>query len=275
VAAGSSEGSSPPAEPSRTFFRVRVAVLLLILAGVLLYAWRDHRSRTLRNDWSRTLDVALVLVSPDVSPEVAAGLRDRSSALEDLLAEQMQRWRPGAAAPFDVTVLEARVAATPPAPPEEGLIAAARYAWDLSRFTSSLDDAAGLDRRFDARIYVLARTPVDARRKSVEGFGEQGGRVGVIEVELDDAMIDFALFVATHELMHTLGASDRYDATGEPQVPDGLADPQRDPLYPQDGAEIMARHRAVSPGRSEPPEALEELVVGELTAREIGWLTGP
>lgn len=260
---------------SRTFYRVRVTVLLLVLAGVLLWAWRDHRSRSLRNDWSRTLDVALVLVAPDVSPEVAGQLRERTSSLEDLLAEEMRRWRPGAPPPFDVTVLEARVAATPPALPEEGLIAAARYAWDLSRFTAALDDAAGLDRRFDARIYVLARPPVNERRKSVEGFGEQGGRVGVIEVELDDAMIDFALFVATHELMHTLGASDRYDAAGEPLVPDGLADPAREPLYPQDGAEIMARHRAIAPGRSEPPESLEELVVGEITAREIGWLAGP
>ena len=37
-------------------------MLLVILAGVLLYAWRDVRSRSLRNDWSRTLDVAFVFV---------------------------------------------------------------------------------------------------------------------------------------------------------------------------------------------------------------------
>ncbi len=270
-------GSSQPAPetPSRTFYRVRVAVLLTVLAGVLLYAWRDRRSRTMRNDWSRTLDVAMVLVATDVGPEVTAHFRERASALEDVLAEEMRRRRPVSAPPFDITVREARVAASPPPLPAEGIVAALRYAWDLSRFTDTLDEAAGLEGRFDARIYVLARPPVSERRKAVEGFGEQGGRVGVVEVELDEAMVDFALFVATHELLHTLGASDRYDASGEPLVPEGLADPEREPLYPQDGAEVMARHRATAPGRSTPPESIDELVVGEATAREIGWLAAP
>jgi hypothetical protein len=97
--------------------------------------------------------------------------------------------------------------------------------------------------------------------------------VGLVEVELDATMVDFALFVAAHELLHTLGATDRYDDAGEPLVPEGLADPDLEPRYPQHATEVMARHRAVAPGRSKPPESLDELVVGDTTAREIGWST--
>lgn len=105
----------------------------------------------------------------------------------------------------------------------------------------------------------------------VEGESEEGGRVGVVDVELDDSMADFALFVATHELFHTLGATDKYDEAGRTLLPAGLAEPSRVPLLPQAYAEVMARNRPVGPGLEVPPESLDELAVGPATAREIGW----
>lgn len=39
------------AQRSRRFYRVRVTVLLVVLAGVLLYAWNDISGRRARNDW--------------------------------------------------------------------------------------------------------------------------------------------------------------------------------------------------------------------------------
>jgi len=94
----------------------------------------------------------------------------------------------------------------------------------------------------------------------------------VVEVELDDSMADFALFVATHELFHTLGATDKYDASGQTLIPDGLAEPDRVPRLPQAFAEVMARNRPVEPGVEVPPESLDELSVGPATAREVGWI---
>jgi hypothetical protein len=160
-----------------------------------------------------------------------------------------------------------------PKPPEDdGLVAGARYAWDLSRFTSRIDEAASVhDSAFDSRIYILATRPVSAERKMVEGASQLGGRVGVVAVELDSTMVDLALFVATHELFHTLGATDRYDPSGQPLVPDGLPEPDRTPVFPQRFAEVMARHRAKSPTTSVPPKTLDELFVGDVTARELRW----
>jgi hypothetical protein len=95
--------------------------------------------------------------------------------------------------------------------------------------------------------------------------------VGVARADIDASMLDFALFVAAHELFHTLGASDKYDATGHATFPGGFAEPERIPLYPQRGAELMARNLPLSPTSERPPETLDELWVGDATATEIGW----
>jgi len=105
-------------------------------------------------------------------------------------------------------------------------------------------------------------------------MSEHGGRVGVALAELDETTVPLALFVTAHELFHTLGANDRYDAEGRTLVPDGLAEPERIPMFPQRYAELMARNRPLAADREVPPASLDELWVGAKTAREIGWL-GP
>jgi len=79
--------------------------------------------------------------------------------------------------------------------------------------------------------------------------------------------------VVAHELLHTLGATDKYDrASGRPQVPDGLGDPGQTPLFPQRYGEIMAGRIATSAGDAVIPDGLAQMRVGPATAREIGWL---
>jgi hypothetical protein len=77
--------------------------------------------------------------------------------------------------------------------------------------------------------------------------------------------------IIAHELLHTLGASDKYElATGQPTVPDGLADPQKKPLYPQSHAEIMGGRIALAADDAVIPQSLGFAVVGPATAAEVG-----
>jgi hypothetical protein len=81
--------------------------------------------------------------------------------------------------------------------------------------------------------------------------------------------------VIAHELLHTFGATDKYDlATDAPRFPEGFADPGQIPRYPQRRAEIMAGRIPVSASEQVMAESLDDVVVGPLTAREIGW-SGP
>lgn len=261
-----------------TFFRVRVALLLFVLFCVVAYAVRDVRSRRARNDWQKTVDVALVLVevrgTTPVEPAAVEALRGRTKALEARLALELRRHRPGSALePFHFRIFGPVTAdAPPPAPKGDGPIDLAEQAFALRRWLRDVDPRAGVDPdHHDTRVYLSVRRPASAERMQIEGMSEAGGRVGTVEVELDASMADLALFVATHELMHTLGATDKYDASGNARAPEGLADPAKVPLYPQAFAEIMTRARPLSPTSGVVPESIEELAVGRETAREIGW----
>jgi hypothetical protein len=260
---------------SKAFFRARVTVLLAILAVVLLWAWRDVRSRRERTTWERPLAVALVLVRQGRVDEAAVAVfRGRVSKLETRLTEERRRYRADAMHPFMFTFAgPVDVGESPPKTGSDGLIDAAKHAWAMWRWTVRVDEAARLESgAYDSRIYVVSRPPASAEREMVEGESEEGGRIGIVEVELDDTMADFALFVATHELFHTLGATDKYDDAGRTLVPSGLAEPNREPRFPQAYAEVMARNRPVGPGIEVPPESLDELAVGPTTARQIGWV---
>jgi hypothetical protein len=264
-----------PRLDSRAFFRVRVSILLTILIVVLIWAGCDIQRRRARNQWVDTLNVALVVLRKDNLDEGAIELlKRRTLALEDRLASEFHRRNPDAPRPFHFDVrapTDLHTAA--PRPPSEGFWDLARYNFDLWRFGSGVNAKAGIEASsFDATIYVVARSPKGASSASVEGASQEGGTVGVVEVELDRTMVDFALFVTTHELLHLLGAKDKYDAQGRSLVPEGLPEPELRPLYPQRHAEVMARNVALSATEERPPESLSDLSVGAATAREIGWV---
>ena len=269
---------APKKPRSRRFFYVRVGVLLAILAGVLLWGWRDVRSRRARNAWDHTLTVAILLVRLEPIDDVAvAALRKQLPALEERLSAELARYRPGAPHPFRFELKDpVDGTAPPPAPASDGPVDLAMYAYALDSYVSDVDKRAGLDASlYDVRIYVSLRRPRQAEVTLAEGRSQQGGRIGIVEVELDtDAEgAHLPLVVVAHELMHTLGATDKYDASGRTLVPLGLAEPDRVPIFPQRYAEVMARNRPISATVEKVPESFAQIAVGPVTAREISWTT--
>lgn len=259
-------------------FRIRVGVLLSVLAAVLVYAWHDRSMRRERTSFRRTLDVALVVVeAAPVDPKALALLRSRTRELERRLSDEFHRYRPTGPQPF-AFVLFGPVAQglPPPSRVDTGLLGLARRAFELTRFTRDVDARADVPTRgFDTRVYVVVRPPASSARAFVEGASEQGGRVGVALVDLDESMVDFALFVVAHELFHTLGATDKYDSDGRTRFPEGLAEPELVPQFPQRFAELMAENRPLDALHEAPPTSLAELAIGPSTAKELGWQRKP
>lgn len=258
-------------------FKIRVAILSSLLLLVTLYAVNDWYTRQERLSWRKPLNVALVVVTErGVDENAVEKLRHRLPALEETLSSEARRYRIQTP-PFHF-VFYGPVAedGAPPQQRGDGFWELARYSAALWKFSADIDARGNVPTRaFDSRLYLIVRAPLDAARAAVEGSGQQGGRIGLARAELDEEMADFALFVAAHELFHTLGASDKYDTAGRSLVPQGLADPQQAPLFPQRRAELMARTRPLDTQRETAPTSLSELGVGAFTAAEIGWQRGP
>ena len=253
-------------------------MLLVLLGSVLAYAARDYRSRRARQAWREPVDVAIVLLERgSVDAAALDAFEQRMPALEEALTREFARYG-GAFAPIRLHRFgPVPEPVTPPEPdPEPGVLDAVRISFDLWRYARRNDEVAGvpdaLGEAYDGKVYVVLSAPRSSRRALVEGLGQDGGRIAIAHIELSQDSVDFGLFVVAHEAFHLLGADDRYGPDGNAIIPDGLGDPDRQPLYPQDGAEIMARGRVLAPGREEPPGDLVELRVGAATAREIGWL---
>jgi hypothetical protein len=125
----------------------------------------------------------------------------------------------------------------------------------------------------DVRLFLVYFDPISSPTLG-HSIGLQKGLIGVINVFALRSQSETNNFVIAHEMLHTLGASDKYDLrNNQPLHPHGYADPERTPLYPQVQAEVMGGRIPLSPGESVIPRKLKETVVGPATAEEIRWLS--
>ena len=123
----------------------------------------------------------------------------------------------------------------------------------------------------DIKLFVLYYDPAISPAVP-HSVGLQKGLFGVVHVLADPGMKGSNDTVIAHELLHTLGATDKYDLrSNQPAHPDGFAEPDREPLYPQSFAELMGGRIPVSSAESTTPESLQQVIVGAKTAIEIGW----
>lgn len=251
---------------------VRIAILLAVLAMVGLDAWLTRMRTT---SWDRTLRVTAYPIAADgraATREYVAGLGAATFApVADFLRREAARYGIANADPLAVR-LGPVLAELPPLPPAERSLLGT-VGWSLRlRWWASRREAAQPRPRSPVRLFVLYYDPAE-RGAVPHSLGLKEGLVGIVHAFAAPHMTESNNVVIAHELLHTLGATDKYDpATGQPTWPDGYAEPERAPRHPQDAAEVMGGRIVVSPTQAEIPRDLDEVRVGPATAREIGWL---
>jgi len=249
---------------------VRIAFLVFVLATVAVGAWQTQ-SRT--QSWQRTLDVIVYPVNADrreISSAYIESLSNESfNSIRGFMRREAERYKADLVTPVDV-FLGPQVATLPPAPPNGGATAGI-IVWSLKlRYWAwRNDDYPGS--RPDIRIFAVFYDP--ATTQQVEhSVGLKEGLIGVANVFAANHMTEENNVIVAHELLHTLGATDKYDpTTSQPLFPEGFADPEQSPLYPQKFAEIMAGRAPLSDTESDTPRNLELAIIGPKTAVEINW----
>lgn len=248
----------------------RIAVLLLVLAGVALGAWR---SKTRAVEWKYTLPVNVYTINADGSTATAEYLSHLKPAdfkpIEAFMQEEAKRYGREGHASIAIRMGDA-LATLPPEPPRSGNPLQVVF-WSLHMRWWSYRNAETHGPGPQVKLFLLYFDP--AHRSRLEhSTGLQKGLLGRVNVFAASEMASQNLVVITHELLHTLGATDKYDmSNNQPQFPDGYAVPDQLPLLPQRYAEIMAGRIPLTADKAEIPATLEQALVGEKTAREINW----
>lgn len=250
---------------------IRIAVLLFILATVAQAAWLARERTT---EWNNTVRVVIYPINGDgsgVSSLYVSQLRDASyETIAAFFREEGKKYALRLAEPVDVRVAPPVVSQPPAAPFGGNRLEVVLWSLRLRYWAYWNDSYKGA--RPDARIFVSYFDPA-VRPRLPHSTGLQKGLIGVVNAFAHSEMDGSNNVVIAHELLHTFGATDKYDfASNWPLFPDGYADPRADPLHPQTQAEIMAGRIPISETRAEVPAGMNEVAIGLKTAREINWI---
>lgn len=250
---------------------IRVGILLIVLAVVASNAWlARHRSAT----WRDSLYVGVFPVVADAGAttrDYVASLQPEAFLpLEAFFAREARRYGLALDRPFRVELYPAVATPPPAAPAEAGPLAIIWWSLQMRWYAMRFGSAPGRPAPH-IRVFVLYHDPA-LHRGLPHSTGLQKGQIGVVHAFASEAMGGANAIVIAHELLHTVGAGDKYDlATNVPLYPQGYADPDQRPRFPQRLAEIMAGRRPLSASEQEMPDTLEDCVIGAATAAEIGW----
>ncbi|MCF9045511.1 hypothetical protein [Acinetobacter nectaris] len=246
--------------------KVRVFILLLVLGYVAIEAWKD-----LNQNWDQSIVVLVHPINADGSQNTENYIRQLSAQsfteASEYLTASAKNYHKNTSFIFKIG---REIKTLPPALPEHGSILNAilwslkfrYYAW---KETQSVDGYATVTlylNYYDSNKYKVLKHSTALER----------GRISVVNLFADIRQNQQNQVVMTHELLHAFGATDKYDlSTGQPLYPQGYVNPNQQPKLPQHQAELMAGYIPITETKSKIPLNLQQTVIGNLTAHEIGW----
>jgi hypothetical protein len=250
---------------------MRIVVLLSIFFVILLSTWMTEKRMAA---WERPILVTVYRIAADDTNETLQFIND----IDPDELEEINRFMARESGPYGFTVTpafrfqlaEPGVDLPPAVPDQFDTAAIALWSLKMRWWAWKQDWKDGLVSG-DIQMFVLYHS-LNGNKEPGISVGMRKGRYGLVKAYARETMNSSNLIVFTHEMLHVLGASDKYVLTnGEPIFPQGYADPRKRPLFPQKQAEIMGVRIPVSSFSSVMPDSLSECVIGRQTAEEIGF----
>ncbi len=250
--------------------RLRILILLLILLTVALNTYFD---RVYSTDWNIPLRVAIYPINGDGSSQVdqyIAGLKpDRFTAMETFFQSEARHHGLQMERPIRFTAVPPLREVPPKLDRKSNVFGIAWWSLQMRYWAWRTPDPPGPAP--DVKLFVVYHDP-QLSPTVAHSVGMQKGLYAVVNVFADKSMAGSNDVITAHELLHTLGSIDKYDLnTSQPLYPIGYAEPELKPLLPQRAAELMGGRIPITQTDAETPESLRQVVVGPLTASEIGW----
>jgi hypothetical protein len=249
---------------------LRVLILLLVLLLVALTTWQD---RYLSTRWRNPLYVAIYPIAADESPVTRAYVAgidaERFKSIDQFFAREAARYHLTTDEPIRTRLRSELQDRPPQRSADAGILTTALWSLRLRYWAWRASGHAHEPE--DIRMFVLYHDPAITPTVP-HSLGLTKGLIGVVYAFAAPEMNGANNVVIAHELLHTVGATDKYNpVTDAPRFPDGYGDPAQIPRYPQLTAELMAGRRAMAPEIGQQALNLDEVVIGPATALEIRW----
>jgi len=246
-----------------------------LLTVALAIAGGSYLTRARSTSWEEPLWVTIYPIVADdrqVTRNYVERLTTKHfSSIERFMEQETARYGVPIERPIRIDVGEA-IESLPPEPPFGGNPLEVIW-WSLNMrlwANDVTDDQPGVPP--DIRMFVIYHDPA-VRSQVPHSLGLQKGMLGVVHAFADRQMKGSNQFVIAHEMLHTLGASDKYvPGSNLPIFPIGYAQPGAVPRHPQRFAEIMGGRIPISPSEAKMPVSLKHARVGVETALEIRWI---
>ena len=251
------------------FKAIRISILLLVLTFVVLNTWLSQARST---DWNNSLWVKIYPINADGSEATSRYINSLEvrtfEAIESFVAREAERFGKTVSRPVRMELGRLIVEQPPTLNGSMSVLGVMLWSlkmrWWVGSVTNNQDDIEP-----DVSIFVRYH-----RAEGVfileDSVGVQKGMFGIVNAYTGRRHNGRNNVIIAHEFFHTLGASDKYEpSTGQPLAPDGLAEPDRTPLYPQRFAEIMGGRIALATDDAVIPQSLKFARIGPLTASEI------
>ena len=258
-------------KPSNLFRFNRILVLLIILFFVGLSTWTTMLRTT---SWEKPLRAVVYPVNADnssASAEYISSLEEEMfDPVEDFMRDEAERYDLELEDPV-VFILAPEIEQLPPESPQGSsifnvMLWSLRLRWWVYKVDTYDGPAA------QVKIFVLYHDP-KAFEYLEHSVGIKKGLICIVNAYASWKMREKDNVIIAHELLHTVGATDKYDtSTKFPVFPEGYAEPDKEPLLPQKFAEIMGGRIQMSDNSSEMPESLYQTLIGPVTAQEIKWI---
>lgn len=253
-----------------SFKTIRITLLLLVLSYVGLDA---ILSKSRATDWKHPLRVVIYPINADgrkaTSRYISQLKRSQFDSFKILLKKQASRYGLKLSNPISIQLSKPLKSLPPVIPKERNALNVIWWSLKLRYWSWKTDNYQGLKPQI--RAYALFFDP-KKHKGLAHSTGLEKSKIAVIQLFASKTYSKQNNFIILHELLHTLGATDKYDLrTNQPLFPEGYAEPNRKPTLPQRKAEIMGGRIPITKTTAKTPASLVKTVIGSKTAKEIGW----
>ncbi len=253
------------------FKTIRITLLLLVLAYIGIDTFLSNERAT---DWKRSLRVVIYPINADGSKNTAEYINQLQNShfesINRLLESQGKQYSKDLNEPLRISLAPELTSLPPIIPSTRNGLDVMWWSIKLRFWSWRNDNYTGP--KAQVKAYALYYDP-EIHKTLGHSTGLKKAKIAINYLFASTKQKEQNNVVLLHEIFHTLGATDKYDlSNGIPYYPDGIAESNKQPLYPQEKAEIMGGRIAISQTEAIIPLSLKKVVIGSKTAEEIGWI---